>query len=57
MISRNLWFSVKESGVGGSLVDVPTASSGLGGEYERRVRRWLFIEPSFGKTYCVPVNK
>ena len=38
-MSRKVWFSVKESGVGGSLVVEPIARSDLGGTVRRRVRR------------------
>lgn len=46
-----LWFSVRDSGVGGSFVAVPTAIWRLGGDEGRKVRIWLFIEPSSGNTY------
>lgn len=50
-MSRNLWFSVNESGVGGSWVVVPMAISGLGGAYERRERIWPLRDRSSGKIY------
>lgn len=51
---RKLWFSLKESGVGGSFVVVPMASSGVGGELDRRESRCPVKErlSDFGKTYC-----
>ena len=54
-MERNFGFSTKESGVGGILSAVPTASSGFGGEVGRRVRRWLF-ERGSGKTYYFSVS-
>lgn len=39
--------------VGGSFRVDPMASSGFGGEVGNRVSRWLFIERSSGKTYCL----
>lgn len=50
-ISRNLGFSLSESGVGGSLVVVPMASAGLGGVVDTRERRWLLNVRSSGEMY------
>lgn len=49
---EKLWFSLKDSGVGGSFVVVPMASSGVGGEVGRRVSRCPASERLSGKTYC-----
>ena len=56
-MSRNLWFSVKESGVGGRAVVVPMAISGLGGNEERRESVWPLMDRSSGKRYCRMVNR
>ena len=46
----NLGFSVRESGVGGSLVVVPSARDGVGGVVGRRVRRCECALLGEGKT-------
>lgn len=38
---RNLWFSFKEEGVGGTSGVVPMLSSGVGGSDGRSERIWL----------------
>lgn len=50
-IFKKLGFSLRESGVGGSRLDVPIARVGLGGMVGRRVRIWKFIVRGSGKTY------
>jgi len=49
---RKWVFSLKESGVGGSFVVVPMASSGVGGEVGRRESRCPARERLSGKTNC-----
>lgn len=49
---RNFGFSLKESGVGGSLEDTPRARSGLVGSVGRRER---MLVPFLGNTYWVEV--
>lgn len=48
---RNWWFSVKEFGAGGSLLVVPMANWGFGGEVGSRERMWLLMERPSGCTY------
>lgn len=49
---KKWWFSTNESGVGGSLVVVPMASCGVGGDLGRRERMWLLMDRVSGKIYC-----
>jgi hypothetical protein len=50
-IAKNLLFSLREFGVGGIAEVEPIASSGFGGDVERRVRSLLFKDLSSGNTY------
>lgn len=55
-MSRNLWFSEKEPGVGGRLAVIPMASSGFGGEWDRRDSMCPCIDRSSGRMYYVVVK-
>lgn len=48
---RKRGFSVKEPGVGGSLVVVPIAWAGVVGEVGRSDKTWLLSWDVFGNTY------
>ena len=37
-MDKNLWFSLREPGVGGTFAVLPTARDGVGGEVGRKVR-------------------
>ena len=51
-MERKWWFSVRDSGVGGSEVVEPTARWGFGGFVGRKERRWfLGAVVVSGKTY------
>jgi hypothetical protein len=53
---KNWGFSVKESGVGGSLLVVPMANWGFGGEVGRRERIWLLMERSSRCKYLQEIS-
>lgn len=56
-MERSRWFSVKDSGVGGSDVVDPMASCGFGGCVGRKERRWVLPKLPSVKIYCDSVSK
>lgn len=57
-VFKKVGFSVKDSGVGGSLVVTPIARSGFGGSDGNSDRRWFSLgDFSFGNTYWERVKQ